>query len=211
MGGWGRLSSSQRKARGWKQNYIYLSFDLSGCTAFMEAELHQRCSNTGLENFQGKSEVHEVFKHMYWWLYRAAQGLNQNASEDCRPELIWLGLWGSALWSYETKFQFLSLSPSLLFMDGLSFRLMCKPDSYQSSRPNPASVIVLESLKCLQKCNFHPCGSTSDAKCYKPVKGQCWSTGSEAVDMFYFIPHVRNTSIRLVKHKPCTTMNTLHP
>lgn len=104
-----------------------------------------------------------------------------------------------------------SLSPSLLFMDGLSFRLMCKPDSYQSSRPNPASVIVSESLKCLQKWNFHPCDGTSDAKCYKPVKGQCWSTGSEAVDMFYFIPHVKNTSICLVLHKPCTTTNTLRP
>lgn len=114
---------------------------------------------------------------------RQQQGLNQYGSEDCRPELIWFGLSGSALWSDETKFQFLSLS--LLFMDGLSFRLMCKPDSYQSSRQNPMSVIVSESLKCLQNWNF-PCDSTSDAKCYKPEKRHCLSTG---------LYHVKNTSI----------------
>lgn len=39
----------------------------------------------------------------------------------------------------------ISLSLSLLFMDGLSFRLMCKPDSYQSSCRNPVCNSVGES------------------------------------------------------------------
>lgn len=109
--------------------------------------------------------------------------------------------WGSALWSDETKFQFLSPSLSLLFMDGLSFRLMCKPDSYQSSCRNPASVMVSERLKCLQNWIFHPCDGTSDAKRYKPVKGQCWSTGSEAEDMF---------QVGIISAKLCTTIKMLH-
>lgn len=67
-----------------------------------------------------------------------------------------------------------NFSVSLLFMDSLSFRLMCKPDSYQCSRPGPAS----GRLERFWNGNFGNCEGTANAKRYKPVRGMLgvWST-----------------------------------
>lgn len=66
-----------------------------------------------------------------------------------------------------------NFSVSLLFMDSLSFRLMCKPDSYQCSRPAPASA----RPERLWNWNLGVCDSTANAKRCKPVRGMLvvWS------------------------------------
>lgn len=140
------------------------------------------------------------FLTRYWWLYRAAQGLNQYASDDCRPELIWFGLWGSALWSDETKFQFLSLS--LIIIHG-RFVLQVNVQTRQLPELSKSTVCNSAGQSKVQNWKFHPC----DAECYKLVKGQRWFTVLEAKDMFHFISHVKNKLCKLCTTIKCYTFS----